>query len=224
MLQKDIICLANSIKLNNRCVAGKDINNYQWVRPVSDTTHGELSEEQIKFTNNEEPNLLDIIRINFKSKSPKYYQPENHIITDKKWHKIGPFPEDKLDDICDKPETIWTNSNPDTQRISLAYFKTNSISSSLLLIKANSLKIERSNFGEKKKYRAIFVYNDTEYNLPITDPKIRKEFESKPPGTYPINDKKIYLCLSIGEPFQPLDSSEESYCYKLVAAIIRVKK
>jgi hypothetical protein len=224
MTQKDIICLANSIKYNKRCIAGKDAADLQWIRPVSDTEHGELTEEQIKYANGEEPVLLDIIRINFKSTSPKYYQPENHIISDNKWLKIGSFPKDKLDDICDTPETIWTNNHPDTRSISLEFLRSTRIASSLLLIKANSLKIERSDFREKKKYRAVFTYNTTEYNLPITDPVIRKEFENIPPGIYPVKDRYIYLCLSISEPFQPLDSSEESYCYKLVAAIIRKAK
>ncbi len=224
MFQKDIICLANSIKLNGKCVAGKDVNNLEWIRPISDTPHGELSEEQIKNTNNEEPNLLDIIRIFCKMENAKHYQPENIIIENNKWQKVGCFPEEKLDDICDKPDVLWANNHPDPQKISLEYLEKNGTPSSLLLIKVDSIKIERSNYQEKKKYRAIFNYGGIEYNLPITDPKIRKEFENNSPGIYEFNENKIYLCISIGEPFQRPDLSEEAYCYKLVAAIIRANK
>ncbi len=108
--------------------------------------------------------------------------------------------------------------------ISLDYLKGHGITSSLLFIKADTINIfVNINYVGEKKYRAIFKYNGIEYDLPITDPIIRDEYESYQPGSYQLKDKDIYLCLSIGEPFQP-PGSESYFCYKLVAAIIRVNK
>jgi hypothetical protein len=175
--------------------------------------------------NSEEPNLLEIIKIPFKSKSPKYYQPENIIIGNKKWQKMGHFQEERLDEICDNPPTLWDNNSPDSKKISLSYLKSHQLTSSLLLVRVGPIRIVvRLNYEDEKKYRAAFNYNEIEYDLPITDPKVRIEYESRLPGSYQLNEKKIYLCISLGEPFKAHDSLEEAYCYKLVAAIIRFNK
>jgi hypothetical protein len=44
--KKTIVCLANSIKDNGRCIAGREVlaNRYGgWIRPVSDRATAELS-------------------------------------------------------------------------------------------------------------------------------------------------------------------------------------
>ncbi|MFP5272720.1 dual OB domain-containing protein [Coleofasciculus sp.] len=38
---KKIICLANSRKLDERCIAGIDLNTGKWVRPVCDDRYPE---------------------------------------------------------------------------------------------------------------------------------------------------------------------------------------
>ncbi|MFM8305620.1 MAG: dual OB domain-containing protein, partial [Microcystis aeruginosa] len=38
---KKIVCLANSWKLNERCIAGIDISSGNWVRPVCDSLYPE---------------------------------------------------------------------------------------------------------------------------------------------------------------------------------------
>ncbi|KAF0132966.1 MAG: hypothetical protein FD145_1501 [Candidatus Saganbacteria bacterium] len=223
MEYKEIICLANSIKLGGRCVAGKEIDNHSWIRPVSELHSGELSEDQIKYVNGEDPKLLEIIKIPFKSKSPKCYQPENLIVGDGKWQKTGRFREEDLDKICENPLVLWDNNHPDNGKISLGYLKSHPPASSLLLIKVDLLKIVRSNYEEEKKYRAVFNYNGEDYDLPVTDPKIRKEYENNIPGDYLLGGKKFYVCVSLGAPFKKIpNSSEDACCYKLVAAIIYV--
>lgn len=42
---KTIVVLAKSIKHGKYCVAGKDINSNEWVRPVLDRSGAELSEQ-----------------------------------------------------------------------------------------------------------------------------------------------------------------------------------
>ena len=63
---KTILCLANSRKLGGRCVAGREIGENgvgQWIRPVSNHGHGEVSEADRRFENGVDPMVLDIVEI-----------------------------------------------------------------------------------------------------------------------------------------------------------------
>ncbi|MBN1299548.1 MAG: DUF4338 domain-containing protein [Actinobacteria bacterium] len=65
MVKKEIICLANSRKISGRCIAGKDLESFSWIRPISERDTHEISEEDRRYQNGEMPQLLDIIKINF---------------------------------------------------------------------------------------------------------------------------------------------------------------
>lgn len=227
MEYKEIVCLANSYKLQQRCIAGKDIEHRKWIRPVSSSAKGELTIQQISYHNGEIPRLLDIIRIPFEDIKPLPYQPENILISSERWEKIGVFPDRDLESLCDFPKTIWVNHEGYNDRIPLDYFEKDTIESSLLLIKPNSLKI-----SQEFKTRAIISYNSIEYNLGITDPLIKEEFNKKSKGLYEIDSKNVYMCISLGEPYNPVlrkefnpgMPKENFFCYKLVASIICIDK
>ncbi len=219
MFYKEIVCLANSRKLNGKCVAGKDINTHNWIRPISGSEKGELTDNQIAYSNGEIPELLDIMKIPFERTKATFYQAENILISDGKWEKMGKYPENKLDDLCDNPPTIWINEELRNDRISEDFLRQNRIESSLLLIKPESLKFKCEDYPDKfgntkRKLRAIFLYNNVEYNLGVTDPLIESEYRDKDIGIYASNSKNAYLCISLGESFK-------DYCYKLVAGIIK---
>jgi len=57
-----IICLANSWKHGDRCIAGINEVNGNWVRPISDLPDGQIPKE-IRQINRLEPALLDVIDI-----------------------------------------------------------------------------------------------------------------------------------------------------------------
>ena len=56
--------MAKSNKHSNYCIAGIDINNREWVRPVSSLTHIEraVPREDATYENGEEVQVLDIVR------------------------------------------------------------------------------------------------------------------------------------------------------------------
>ena len=207
--------MANSRKLSNRCVAGKDTITYEWIRPVSSRDKRELRLRDIAYENGDIPQLLDIIKIPFEKREPIFCQPENLLISSGKWKKLGVYPIEKLNDLCDNPEEIWINEY-NNDRISEDYIKNNEIESSLLLIKIESVILIRENYpeswGTRKKVRVRFTYNDELYTLSLTDPVIENEYKSKKVGNYELNSKNIYLCISLGEPYH-------GYCYKLVTSI-----
>ena len=88
---------------------------------------------------------------------------------------------------------------------------------SLYLIQPEQLEIMREDYlGHgyiNKKVRAIFSYNNKNYNLAVTDLQIQKKYMQKESGYYSLQNSNVLLCISLGEPFM-------DFCYKLVATII----
>lgn len=210
---KTIICLANSRKLGGNCVAGKDITNGQWIRPVSSSETGELYPQHIQYKNDEIPECLDIIEIEFERCVPKYYQPENMLITNRKWKKIRTFPKDNLDALCDTCHTVFQNIGNHTDRIPVARLQQRKITSSLIFIKVNDLIFHKTlSTSSREQVRAIFTFNGIEYDLVVTDLSMEKIVKREHDQCKVICNN-IYLCISLGEPFN-------NYCYKLVPSVI----
>lgn len=221
MFYKDIICLANSRKMQGRCVAGKDIDTKEWVRPISNREYEELSLAEIRLKGRQPLNLLDIVRIPCKTKKPSQHQPENILIDDGSWEKVDEFDPKLLDSICDHPKSIWLLGEHD-DRVPVEYFDKFKSASSLFLIKPSDLFLRRTDYTDmngvtKKKLRAVFSYNGKQYNFGITDPLVESQYKNKPESDYRIPGGKLYLCVSLGEP-----ASWDNCCYKFVAALIKV--
>lgn len=68
---------------------------------------------------------------------------------------------------------------------------------------------------EKYPVRAQFVYEDIEYVFPVTDPVIESKYLSGNNGTFTLLIDNIYLCVSIGLPY-------DGYCYKFLASLIEI--
>lgn len=80
---KRIVCLANSRKLQGRCVAGRELINGQpagWIRPVSDRQYEEVSEYERQYEDGTDPRVLDIIDMPLKRRRAKDHQPENWLL------------------------------------------------------------------------------------------------------------------------------------------------
>lgn len=215
MPYKEIICLANSRKNNNNCVAGKELKSGEWIRPVSSNGKGELTDSEIRYSNGNLPVVLDVMRISYEKISPNKYQPENILINKEKWEYLGRFKEDELDKICDKPKDIWIVKGERIDRIPADFFKSNKLCGSLLLIRIKSLEFERFDSRGKPRLRGIFEYNNIQYNIGVTDRVYEEKYSSQKIGFHKFNAKKIYLCISLGEPYDKVN-----YCYKFIAAII----
>ena len=216
--EKKIICLANSIKNNGRCVAGKELINSgygSWIRPVSYRKTEEISEEEQRFENGKEPQIMDIVSIRFTKPKPDVLQPENHLIDSHvRWKKHGEKEYKDMTHLKDAPDKLWINGNSSSKGCNDRFADNHlSLSASLYLIYLETLQVKViTDFKGKRQERAIFQYNQEEYNLAVTDPKVKLYFEKKQTGVYDYNH--VYLCVSIGIKF-------EEYHYKLVASIIK---
>lgn len=220
---KRIVCLANSRKLNGRCIAGKEIVSDKvagWIRPVSAREHEEVSEYERQFPDGSDPRILDIIDIPLLKPTPRDYQQENWLLdSDHYWEKVGQLEWPTLGAFTDKDEPLWINGYStynglnDTIPISLALCLRNS----LRLIYVNSLKLSVFKPGEafgnlKRRVQGRFRYNGTEYRLWVTDPNYERAYLAKQDGDYEITE--TYLTISLGEAYN------ES-TYKLIAAILQ---
>jgi len=75
-----IICLANSYKHNERCIAGIDIESGAWVRLVSNRKDRAIA-GTMRLINGKEPQLLDILEIPLENHGPdEGCQPENRLL------------------------------------------------------------------------------------------------------------------------------------------------
>jgi hypothetical protein len=217
---KRIVCLANSRKHSGRCIAGKEVltNGYGgWVRPISARPAAEISEEERRYENGDDPRVLDIIDIPMIGASSHSYQSENYMIDAQGyWTKTATLSWDDLKQLVDKPTSLWSNGDSsyngqnDRVKVELASKLTNS----LALIQPEAINIQVKVEGAEKtrrKVRADFRYQGASYSLVVTDPIAERLFLAKANGTYPL--ESVYLCVSLGEQY-------DGSCYKLVAAII----
>jgi len=219
---KTIICLANSRKLAGRCVAGKEITGNKvggWIRLVGATLTGELSEEDRRFQNGQEPQLLDVIKIPMVEARPNGFQTENHLINDGYyWTKERDATWDDLKAALDPVVTpLWDNSSSSynglNDRVEEAVAK--ELDSSLRLIEVTDLKIvvaiEGAEFGNgKRKVRGRFTYGGEEYWLAVTDPGTESKYLAGPDGEFNVGN--AMLCVSLGELYG-------GYAYKLIAGV-----
>lgn len=212
MTFEKIIILACSRKLGGKCIAGKLLNGNKWIRPVS--RYGTLMESQITYSDGSLPKVLDIVKIPIGPKVTNEFQPENFLIKNGQWEKVGNFSDTELDKLCDDYSDIFFNYS---DRVPESLIKKPN-GHSLMLIKPQSIKIVRKNTtipSFKKRVRAEFKYKERKYDIPITDHTIEEEYLKLDVGEYILDDNPYYLCLSLGNPFV-----KDNCCYKFVASII----
>lgn len=223
-MNKVFICLANSRKVSGRCIAGKELTANQvggWIRPISERDHHEISEEDRRYQDGQSAQVLDIVELVLKNKSPHPCQLENYVIDDKYfWVKKGKYTE-SLRNILDNPATLWNNNFSGTNGIN-DRVPTQSIPhpiQSLYLIRPSRLtiivRIEGAAFGNAKtKVRANFVYNNVQYEISVTDPEVERKFIARGIGEYNITTES-FITVSLGEAY-------DGYYYKLAACIFGV--
>ena len=202
-MNKTLVIFANSVKHHQHCVAGKDILTKEWIRPVGDKNGCELKDEQTKYKNpygkfSVKP--LQKMEIEFLKKAPLKQQPENYIISNKIWEQNYIIEREEIENFLDNPSNLWLDGISKNDRVNYQLIQNNKIqiTQSLYLIKVNDLKVD------KQDRRAIFSFNNTSYNLEITDPNIQNFNNSQ---------SFYYLVISLGEEFK-------GNCYKLVASIL----
>ena len=220
---KRIVCLANSRKLNGRCIAGKEIledgNIGGWVRPISVRESEEVSEDERQYEDGNDPCVLDIIDVPVLSPRPKNYQQENWLLDGKRrWTKVNRVGEKALPIFMGADDILWINGHSSNRGWNdrIPFSDANRLNTSLKLIKVSSLQVSvlepyRST-STYPELRGHFSYNGCDYSLRITDPDIESRAKELDYGNYSVGER--FLTISLAEPF-------EGYSYKLIAAVIK---
>jgi hypothetical protein len=221
---KKIVCLANSRKPpSGRCVAGREVAAKgfgDWIRPVSVRPTQEISLEERRYENGQDPSLLDIIAVQMKSPQPQRHQRENHLIdADYYWVKQGVISWQELQTAVEDPAgPLWLNGDSsyygENDRVSENSL--DGLARSLYLVRPEHLRLvvasEGGSFGPpRRRVRARFALCGHSYCLGVTEPSTESELLARDNGEYPVPD--ALLCISLGEVFH-------GHAYKLAASVI----
>lgn len=233
---KRLLILANSIKKNARCVAGREVVVEEggaqlgsWVRPVSGQNEGELFQRHYALPQGEVTNVLDIVDIPVLEPKNDPGQPENWLIDEEvAWSKVEVYNTDRIHSLAETPKDLWLESSGHLDRISVDLQGSRDPQSSLVLIAPQGFRVrmwrEHNPFRgyTQKKTRAVFEYNQQRYSLSITDPVFSSNHCAQHPQqegevlemTPPCGDQCL-LCVSLTPPFQ-------GYHYKVVATVLEL--
>jgi hypothetical protein len=219
---KRIVCLANSRKLNGRCIAGKELRDGRpvgWLRPVSSREHEEVSEYERQYSDGSDPQILDVIDVPLLDAKPNGYQQENWLLDpDQYWKRIGRFEWADLAKLVDPVEPLWIDGNRTYNGLNdkIPLVQAGMVRSSLRLLSVESLTLSVFRPGEafgnpKRRVQGRFRHGMSEYRLWVTDPRYERAYLAKPDGDYRVGTS--FLTISLGE-------SHNGACYKLIATII----
>ena len=219
---KRIVCLANSRKLNGRCIAGIELaerGRGLWIRPVSGREHEEVSEYERQYQDGSDPRVLDIIDVPLLEPRPHPHQPENWLLDPEMyWARIDRLPVADLERLVDTEGTLWLNGvhTKTGQNDHLPIERASNANNSLKLVHVDEVLLKVFAPGEafgntKRRVQARFKWGSSPYWLWVTDPVVERAYLARPNGEYEIGPQ--FLTISLGEPFN-------GFCYKLVASVI----
>ena len=222
MPTKRIVCLANSRKLNERCIAGLEFiagKPPAWIRPVGAREHQEVAVRERRYSNGGEPRLLDIIDVPLVRHLPRDYQTENWLLDYRfYWKKVGVCSWSDLKKVAESTGPLWVNEistyNGTNDQVPLSQLTTETRSLKLIHVGKVRLRVftPGTKFGDsRRRVQASFQFVGVDYALWVTDPCIEQALLRKDDGIYHLEE--CLLTISLGEPFK-------EHAQKLVAAIV----
>ncbi|MDQ6945974.1 MAG: hypothetical protein M3256_06800 [Actinomycetota bacterium] len=222
-MTKRIVCLANSRKLNGRCVAGRELIDGtpgEWIRPVSDREHQEVSEYERQFEDGSDPQVLDVIDLPLLDWRPGTYQQENWLLDpDHYWVRTGRVSWNDLDVFTDRVEPLWVNGYSTYHGLNdeIPMELADALESSLVLIRVARVQLSVFAPGEafgnsKRRVQARVSHRGNDYRLWVTDPVYERAYLAQPDGEYQLGE--CFMTISLGEPYR-------GYSHKLIAAIMQ---
>ena len=219
---KRIVCLANSRKMNGRCVAGREWRGGRagpWVRPVSAREGQEVSEYERQYEDGSDPRVLDVVDVPVLEPQPHGYQTENWLLDPERyWAKAGRLSPFDLEALRDPVGPLWVDghSTYSGRNDKIPLEAAGSVAGSLRFLHVGALQLVVSRPGEafgnnKRRVQGRFEHADREYRLWVTDPGFERRYLAKLDGAYTLGAG--HLTISLGEPYGDA-------CYKLIAAIV----
>lgn len=211
----ELICLANSIRHDGRCVAGIDIESGRWVRPVGSPGSGVATSKV--FIGGDELALLDVFEVPLLN-DPLHdeYQRENRLIGRGAWRITGQVDPEDLLPFCEDDAVVLHNHS---DRVSPDYLESLGQTEwqSLQLVHARDVRFGRD-YYDRNRWRASFEDGSGHHlYLKITDPVASDRLRTGDGLA-----SECVLTVSLAGPWAPPDGQQEERCYKLVAGVIEM--
>jgi hypothetical protein len=212
---KRIICLANSKKLGERCIAGIALDTGRWIRPVCDSLHPEDGRvpTSVCRVDGREPELLDILEIPLADTGNNFgFESENVSVLQGTWHLVGRFLPYELGKFCSNYQHILHNSG---KTVTPSYLKSlpHEKRQTIQLIKSSEFSVTK--VGNAWKGNIITANGHSLASLTITDPFLISKLDEgyQPPDT-------CFITVSLSMPWSPDNWEGETPCWKLIAGVI----
>jgi len=200
---RTLVVLAKSIKKGGFCIAGKDIETNNWVRPVKDTPF--TGTELCNLSNRTDPiEIFDIVEMTFIKQNPKVYQPENELVDmNVKGRYLEEFQIGHLETLIDGNQKDFLDLVKN-RSIHKDNIKGLNLQNSLQLIRISNSNDARIIYYQPDinqnyfKPRLKFNYKGFSYNLPITVPTIPNLNRRIEPKIL----ENAYITIGIGEEYR----------------------
>lgn len=220
---KRIICLSNSKKLGERCIAGIDVDTGNWIRPVCDELYpddGKVPRET-RLVEGREPQLLDILEIPLSSSGENFgLECENLSILPGAW---------KLIEKANPSEVRrFLRSYPNILHNSIKYVDPSDLRKldvhqrrSLQLVEVDSIPFSREPSEDSKWYGSLTTSSGKVLEkLKITDPDFLLKLDKGHQPTGP-----FLVTVSLSMPHEPTwipNWDKGPVCWKLIAGVIEI--
>ena len=207
-MKRHFICLANSRKTGGRCLAGIEIafdaekkkyslikaeGKVRWLRPISNSEHGEVSTGLVGSIL-----LNSIVELTITEEILDGYQSENVKFIPNSIKRVGKISVSKqvLDGFAENDEpNIFGNSGKAVHPDKIAELKR-----SILLVKVNNPSVHKqeNNYEGRisMQHRMRFEFNGSEYDFALTDPCFVERYEEDNGVLASCSD--VYLTISLG--------------------------
>ncbi len=216
-----MLCMANSWKHQERCIAGL-LKNGTWVRPVSTAQGGAITEDQCQLDVGRPIQPLDLVRLPIEKAAPILHQPENQLIANKPWLLLK---EKKAEN--NKVVSLLTRSEhkkdtlfgTEDDKISWSSIERQGLAESLVLVRAVGPYFRRKRtWSGRTQIRSGFTFAGTDYDLPVTFEASHILQEGK---NFTQSSSDWWFTVSLGGAFRPY-GYQEKYCYMLIAGAIEI--
>jgi len=223
---KTLVCLANSRKHNELCVAGVELADDgpgTWIRPVSARSGHGISPAEQTLADGSVPAVLDVITVGLRKYAPSDFQTENWLMDPThRWERAGRWTHADAAALVDQPSTLWSNDESSSvgihDRVPAADLATYNSSIVLVDVEEPAVVVSNNPWSGRIEVRLSFKYREVQHELKITDPRYHDAYLGQRPGRYDLNPQTI-VTVSLAEPWVA-PGGGEAYSYKVVAAII----
>jgi hypothetical protein len=218
----ELLCLANSRKLNGRCISGLT-NDGTWIRPVHPDGEGTLYWQNYRLDDGTEPALLDVIGIELERARPLPHQPENWVIAPRPWRRLRSASGGNVQRfLCGQRSLTPQILGSVGDRMPQPAGSDSAVAASLTVVEPQHLRWRVViNARGRRQTRARFTVSGQKYDLAVTDPVVEARLGSVEVGDHSLGAAgyaaraHLLLTISLGEPL-------DGVCYKVVAGVVEL--